>query len=420
MQGLIPKGVSISLPEAQEGLELVRSRVEDVFSRWGFREVGTPIFEYYDDVYKGIDESLEGALVKLIERETGRIIVLRPDFTPQVARIAATILRKMPRPLRLFYKGSVFRWLGKTTSYSKQIKQIGLEIIGLDKPEACAELIAISEEVLEGLGIQRYTIVLSNVSFIRELLSAFDPGMRKRIAFALARKDKKELEAYISGADSSLKRLIMVLPDLVVGPDGLGEIKRVFAGSGLEGYLDELEAVVRVLREYGLLKNILIDLSEIRGMTYHKGFFFEVFVEGVGKRVAVGGRYDDLMRAYGSEEPGMGFAFNLEALYRAALLEGNSFRGRPVDVLIVDTSEVKDRGVALAALLRREGFRVARDIIERDLSASVEYAKIHGIRRVVVVSDELKKRGYLLVMDVFEGTSMEVPESDILSHLREA
>ncbi len=414
MSGLIPKGVSVRLPEAQEQLESIRARVADIFSKWGFREVGTPVFEYYDEVHKLIDDSLGGALVKLVERETGKVLVLRPDFTPQVARLASTVLRDVPRPLRLFYKGSVFRWQQEGTATSKQISQIGLELIGLDRPEACAELVGISEEVLEALGISDYTVAICNVSFLRELLSSFEEPLRKRIAFALARKDKKELSQYLEGAPPSLKEQVMRLPDMVGGPEILDEIDGVFSETSLHRYIEELRDITGVLERYGLLKNILIDLSEIRGMVYHRGFFFEVFVEGVGRRVAVGGRYDDLMGMYGVDEPAMGFAFNLEELYRAVITKGTPPEGRGVDVLVVDLTPEKRRGVEIARTLRDKGFKVARDIIKRELEGSVEYARVHGMGRVVVIRED----GAFDVVDPLGGGVCRVEEWELAEHLR--
>ncbi len=385
--------------------------------RWGFREVGTPIFEYYDDVYKQIDESLQGALVKLIERETGRIIVLRPDFTPQVARIASTLMKDVPRPLRLYYSGNIFRWPAETKQAAKQIDQIGLELIGLDKAEACAELVGISEEVLEELGVKDYVIAISNVSFIRELLAPIPVKKRKKVAFALARKDTKELNILLKDAELEKKRkeLIKQLPELVGGPEILKDIESLYSDIGLEPHIQELKSVIFVLKSYGLMRNILIDLSEIRGMVYHRGFFFEVFVEGIGKRTAVGGRYDDLMRMYGSNEPGMGFAFNMESLYKAVHLKGKKPKVSTVDVLVVDMSPVKNRGVEIAKNLRRMGLKVARDIIERSLEESLDYAKKHGINRVVVIDERLKDRTVVRVLDTKKNYEEVVEESLLFS-----
>ncbi len=417
MQYLIPKGVSIRVPEVQERLDGIKNRISEVFQRWGYSKVGTPTFEYYDEVYRLIDESLNGALVKLTERETGRIVVLRTDFTPQVARIASTILRFAPRPLRLYYSGSVFRW--QKAGENKQISQVGLELIGLHQPEACAEMIAISEEVLESLSIKEYMVVLCNVGFLKEILAPFDSHLRRKIASALARKDRKELEEYVKSSDIEEPRaqLILKLPDLVGGMEILDDIRRIFAPESIECYLKELEDVFSVLERYKLDKNILVDLSEIRGMVYHKGFFFEVFVEGVGRRIAVGGRYDDLMQMYGHPEPALGFAFNLEDLYKATLLKGEPPEPQRVDALVIDLSEVKLKGQRLARLLRKKGLRVARDIIKRPEEESLKYAKHHGIRYAVVIRDS--EAECIELVELETGKREQLGEDALLKKLEE-
>ncbi len=416
MRWLIPKGVSVNLPEVSERYEGIQQEVIEVFKRWGFRRVRTPIFEYYDDIYREIDDSLKGAVVKLVERETGRVIVLRPDFTPQVARIAATLLRDIPRPLRIFYHGSVFRWSGEPSGGKKQNMQVGLELIGLDKPEACAELVAISKEVMDTFGVKNYTVVISNVSFLREVLSPFPPEVRRKIAFALARKDMRELEGHLAGFDMEPERreLVMKLPELVGERGIMEDIRRIFPSPGVLGYLRELEEVLSALDSYGLSDRVILDLSEIRGMVYHKGFFFEVFAEGVGRRVAVGGRYDGLMEAYGKPEPAMGFAFSLEELYRAIEVNGRLPEDSPVDVLVVDLSRVKLKGMEIARALRAAGLKVARDIIERELEGSISYARVHGIRVVVVITEELKAASKVRVLDIKGGREQVVREAELI------
>ncbi len=416
MSQLIPRGVVVYPPEIASRREKIKEIIISVFRRWGFRQVITPLFEYYDEVFQNLDKSLKGGIVKLVERETGRLIVLRPDFTPQIARIAATLMKEHPRPLRLYYYGSVFRWPANGVTKEKEMWQVGLELIGLDKPEAGAEMIAISKEVLDALGIQDYRISISNVGFLREVLLPFEEGERKKIAFALARKDRKELEELISSynLEEERKKLLFSLIDFIGGEEIFGEIRRIFVTPEIEKHLKDLEEVISVLKNYGLYSNVIIDLSEIRGMAYHTGVFFEVFGRGIGKRLAVGGRYDDLMRMYGSYEPAMGFAVDLDAMYKAVEVSGNLPEEEKVDFLIIDLSEVKEKGVEVAKSLRKKGYSVARDIIERELNESVEYARRIGIRKVIVITDELKELKKLKLMDIENGRDIIVDEERFL------
>ncbi|NPA15530.1 MAG: ATP phosphoribosyltransferase regulatory subunit [Deferribacteres bacterium] len=416
MSQLIPRGVVVYPPEIASRRERVKEVITSVFRRWGFRQVITPLFEYYDDVFQNLDRSLKGGIVKLVERETGRLIVLRPDFTPQIARIAATLMKEHPRPLRLYYYGSVFRWPANGVTKEKELWQVGLELIGLDKPEAGAEMIAISKEVLDALNIEDYRISISNVGFLREVLSPFEEADRKRIAFALARKDRKELKELISAYNLEDRRreLLFSLMDFIGGEEILDEIRRIFVTPEMERHLTDLEEVISVLKNYGLYSNIIIDLSEIRGMAYHTGVFFEVFGRGIGKRLAVGGRYDELMQVYGSPEPAMGFAVDLDAMYRAVEASGRLPEEERVDFLVIDLSEVKRKGLEVAKVLRNKGYAVARDIIERSLDESIEYARKVGIRKVIVITDELKALGKLKLIELENNRDIIVDEERFL------
>jgi ATP phosphoribosyltransferase regulatory subunit len=209
----------------------------------------------------------------------------------------------------------------------------------------------------------------------------------------------------------------MKLPELVGGVEIFNDIRSIFVSEKIDAYLSELEDVIAVLESYGVSENLIVDLSEIRGMVYHKGFFFEVFVEGVGRRIAVGGRYDDLMRMYGTDEPALGFAFNLEDLFSAIFLKGKNIKVEGLDVLVIDLSEVKITGQRIAKQLRERGLKVARDIISRPLEDSISYAKHHGIKFAVVIKEELKTKGLVEVHNLVSQEEFVVSEEELASKL---
>src|SRR5436309_7965505 len=132
----LPKGARVYLPDEAARKRHVEARLLDVFTRWGYREIVTSTFEYADVLAMGTDEGVQENMFKLVDRETGRMLALRADITPQIARIVATRLRDEPKPIRLGYVTNVFRYDEPQVPHYREFYQAGVELIGLEKPEA--------------------------------------------------------------------------------------------------------------------------------------------------------------------------------------------------------------------------------------------------------------------------------------------
>jgi len=156
----LPRGARLYLPDEAARKRHVESRLFDVFRRWGYREIVTPTFEYADVLARGTDVGVQENMFKLVDRETGRMLALRADITPQIARIVATRLRDEPKPLRLGYVTSIFRYDEPRVSHYREFYQAGVELIGLSKPEAEVEVIAMAIEGLRALGLERFQLDL--------------------------------------------------------------------------------------------------------------------------------------------------------------------------------------------------------------------------------------------------------------------
>ena len=168
-QTQLPKGARIYLPDEAERKRHVEASLLGVFRRWGYREIVTPTFEFSDVLATGTDVDVQGNMFTLVDRETGRTLALRPDITPQIARVVATRLRDEPKPIRLAYVTNVFRYDEPRVSHYREFYQAGVELVGLDQPEAEVEVIAMAIEGLRALGLERFQIDLSHPDFFRGL-----------------------------------------------------------------------------------------------------------------------------------------------------------------------------------------------------------------------------------------------------------
>src|SRR5437667_12436487 len=214
----LPKGARIYLPDEAHRKRHVESRLFGVFGRWGYREIVTPTFEFFDVLSVGTDAVVQEDMFKLVDRETGRLLALRADITPQIARIVATRMRDEPKPLRLGYVTNVFRYDEPQVSHYREFYQAGVELIGLEKPEAEVEIIAMAIEGLQALGLERFQIDLGHPDFFRGLCeeTGAEPARVRELRAALARKDASALERLVSDStpDAHVREALLALPTL--------------------------------------------------------------------------------------------------------------------------------------------------------------------------------------------------------------
>ncbi len=308
----LPKGARVYLPDEAARKRHVEARLLDVFTRWGYREIVTSTFEYADVLAMGTDESVQENMFKLVDRETGRMLALRADITPQIARIVATRLRDEPKPVRLAYVTNVFRYDEPQIAHYREFYQAGVELIGLEKPEAEAEIIAMAIEGLRALGLERFQIDLGHPDFFRGLCeeAGAEPGRVRELRAALARKDASALERTVTdlAPAAHVGEALLALPSLF-GHEAVLDRAAGFARNKRSAKaLANLAEVYRLLTIYGLADAALLDLGEVRGFDYYSGTYFEAYVSGFGASVAAGGRYDHMLARFGYDCAAVGFA----------------------------------------------------------------------------------------------------------------
>jgi ATP phosphoribosyltransferase regulatory subunit len=387
----LPRGVSDFLPDAAAKIGYIEGRIRRVFELWGFRRVITPKLEYEDVLSIGMGEELKGRTYRFEDRQSGRLLAFPPDITPQIARIVATRLSGWPLPHRISYSGRVLRQTEIQAGRSREIFQSGVELIGLDSPEADAEMIAMAVEALQGLGVDDFKIDLGQVEFCRGVMAAsgLQGAPLQGLQQAVARKDSSAVAQVLAENDipEESRRELAALPRLFGGREVLDEARRVVTNSRSQAALDNLCLVLEILEIHGVSERLTIDLGETRGLDYHTGITFEGFVSGLGEPVCSGGRYDNLTARYGFQAPATGFTFNvlslLQALQRRPELEASTTH----DFLLFNCRDDRREVLEVAHLLRRQGHTTARDIIRRDYASSLAYARRMNIRCMLVVGD---------------------------------
>jgi ATP phosphoribosyltransferase regulatory subunit len=414
----LPKGAKLYLPDEAARKRHVEMRLLRVFTAWGYREIVTPSFEYFDVLSLGTDVELQEKMFKLVDRETGRLLALRADVTPQIARIVATRLRDEPRPIRLAYVTNVFRYDEPQVGRYREFYQAGVELVGLEKPEADAEMIAMTVEGLRALGLQRFQIDVGQAEFVRGLLDEIktDRNRARELHVALLRKDASALERLVGeiAPAAHLADALLALPALVGRDDALARAGRLARNARSERALENLSEVYRLVRIYGLADQVILDLGEVRGFDYYSGVHFEAYVAGLGASIAGGGRYDQMIGRFGYDCPSTGFAFDVGRALLAMETQGIAVPLAGPDFFIIDFTPEKTAALSLSRRLRDLGASVARDIITRGLEESIAYAREQRARRVLVVGAAGMAAGRLRDIDVAAGTTRELTVAAVL------
>jgi ATP phosphoribosyltransferase regulatory subunit len=310
---LLPAGlVDLLPPEAEREAALVE-RMAEVFARHGYDRVKPPLLEFEDSLFAGSGAALAEQTFRLMDPVSQRMMGLRADTTPQVARIAATRLARTPRPLRLSYAGQVLRVRGTQLAPERQLPQTGIELIGPDLPDADAEVAAVAAEALAAIGIADPSLDITLPRLAPALLDAagIEGEARRRLARALDRKDAAAVTALARDAGGAA----LLLPGLLVaaGPaDGaLAALEDAALPPAARAIADNAAAVIAALRARAPALRLTLDPVEFRGLRYHTGVAFTIFGEGATGEVARGGRY------LSGQETATGMSLYPDALLRA-------------------------------------------------------------------------------------------------------
>jgi ATP phosphoribosyltransferase regulatory subunit len=346
-------------------------------------------------------------MFKMVDRESGRLLALRADITPQIARIVATRLRDEPKPLRLGYVTNVFRFDEPQVGRYREFYQAGVELVGLPNPEGDAEMIAMTVEGLRALGFFRG---------ILEDLGA-DAETARGLRSALARKDVSSLERRVAGlgAPAAVTELLLALPALYGRGDVLDRAEALVKNARSEAALANLAEVYRLLRLYGLADSVLLDLGEVRGFDYYSGVHFEAYVSGLGAPLVGGGRYDQMLAHFGYDCPATGFAFEVGRALLALESQGTGPALVGPDFFIIDFTPDKTRALALARRYRDLGAAVARDIIIRGLEDSLAYARQQRARWVLAIGGPERQPDEVRVLDLHGGGERIIAVAELLA-----
>ncbi|MEN8822536.1 MAG: ATP phosphoribosyltransferase regulatory subunit [Abyssibacter sp.] len=317
----LPDGVEEVLAPDAWALEVLRRDLIDLYRRWGYAFVLPPLIEYIESLLTGAGRELDVQTFKLTDQNNGRLMGLRADMTPQIARIDANRMQS-EAPVRLCYTGTVLRARAGVAASSRALRQIGVELFGHAGPESDREVLSLMIATLRTAGVEGFHLDLGHVGVVRALLAPAELGaaLEAEVFDVLQRKSHPDLEGLRARIGDELADRLAVLMRLNGTPAVLESARAALAGLSpdIDTALDELSALCDWLAGQEPALKLHIDLGELRGYHYHTGVVFAAFVEEHGRELARGGRYDQVGEAFGRGRPATGFSSDLNVLARVA------------------------------------------------------------------------------------------------------
>jgi ATP phosphoribosyltransferase regulatory subunit len=350
---VLPEGIEELLPDEAQCIEQLRRDVLDLFSTWGYELVIPPFVEYTDSLLTGIGSDLDLQTFKIIDQKSGRMMGIRADMTPQVARIDAHQLGR-EQPTRLCYMGTVIRTHADDLSAKRSLMQIGAELYGDSSTQSDAEVVRLMLAMLQRIKVSDIYLDLGHVGIFRGLVeqAGLSSEMEAILFDALQRKATPEITAML--AESSIdKNIQAMLTDLVWlngGTEVLEQARQKLgsANQTVKEAIDKLEDISNQLKRFNPQVELHFDLAELRGYNYHTGVVFAAYTPGVGQSIAQGGRYDHIGEAFGRARPATGFTADMRALMEYApkrISQAGIFAPGEDDELLLKTiEELRNQG----------------------------------------------------------------------------
>lgn len=382
---LLPAGIEEMLPAQARIMEGLRRDLLDLYRSWGYDLVIPPLIDFLESLLTGTGQDLDLQTFKLTDRMSGRLLGIRADMTPQVARIDAHRLRREV-PTRLCYLGTVLHTRTDGFAGTRSPFQIGAEIFGHAGVESDTEIVRLTLATLGAAGIRGCYLDLGHVGIFRGLSrqARLDQGQERLLFDALQRKSIPEIEDLVGrfGLSGAPARMLAALADLN-GDDALARAQTVLdqADAPVREAVDYLRRLAEALDRWLPGVGVHCDLAELRGYRYKTGAVFAAFVPGWGLEIARGGRYDDIGGVFGRARPAVGFSTDLTGLLR--LGQGLAERyGDPAGAVYAPWSTDSDL-LREIERLRSAGCRVVMALPDDRSGADRDPGKLGCDRRLV-------------------------------------
>ena len=358
-----PDGVRDIYGKEYAGIKFVRKTISDVISSYGYSDIQTPSFEYFDVFSKEVGTIPSRELYKFFDKDN-ETLALRPDFTPSIARCAAKYFMDENRPLRFSYIGSTFQNISSLQGKYSEITQEGAELIGDGSVQADAEMVSLLIESLLKTGLENFRISIGEVDYFKGLCSEakLSPEDENDLRELISSKNPiaaSDLLKECSISDEMRDKLLRIT-DTFADHSMLSELERDAGNEISKKAIERLSSLFELLKIRGYEKYVSFDLGMLSKYQYYTGIVFKAFALGAGSPIAMGGRYDTLLSYFGKNAPAVGFVILPDDVEKLLERQGASLpEDQSVEEIFYNDDASYEEAVKKACDIREKGGRAA-------------------------------------------------------------
>lgn len=376
-----PVGVKDLYGEDLRSKELIQSKIHSLFNDSGYEDIATPTFEYFDIFSGAVGTTPSKDLYKFYDRD-GETVVLRPDFTPSIARFASKCMAGNDGVLKLTYKGNAFSETKVHQGKLKETTQMGVEYLGDGSIDADIEAIKLAILSLKSTGLEAFKVSVGHIDFFKGLCRQYDIDAETELELRelISGKNFAEVATYlkrISMMDKAAEAFLN-LENLYGGIGVLQSIKEVYCNQLSIAAVDRLTSIYKALEAEGLCSYITFDLSLLNKYKYYTSVVFNAYTYGVGDSILKGGRYDSLLKQFGTDRPAIGFVVLIDDLCQAIKAQNNENYNDYITIALTK-GRLADKTM---------------DLLEK-IGISCEEVKDKSTRKLIFTNEDMKVRFFL-------------------------
>ena len=420
------RGMRDLLPIDAERMRHVEQVSREISKLYGYEEIITPVLESYDLLAAKTSEEIRERMYTFKDLG-GRKVALRPEFTASVARLVASKLRNEPKPMRLFSVGSLYRYDEPQYGRFREFWQANYELFGSTRPEADAEILILTNDLLKRLELQNYRFKIGHTEILRGILNqeGLDEGKQNSVRQLLDKKSWEEALAIARDADVSQKCLTTL--------ERLFETKGEDAFQVLESVketvqeyesavaaVENLWKILELVKDSGAQLEVMVEAGFARGLEYYTGMIFEPYVPEVDVALGGGGRYDKLIQLFGGEPiPAVGVAQGIDRIVLALKkqeVSPKTAKERCVVVISVK-NESMGKALELSDVLRKSGLPVEVAVMGRSISRALADADRRGVAYAVIVGPEELKYEKVVLREMKKSEQRTVEISNLTQEI---
>ena len=416
------RGMRDLMPEEAETLNFIVCKARETAQLYGYQDVVTPIVEPYELLSAKSGEEIRQRMFTF--KDLGdRTVALRPEFTASIARLATTTLKTEPRPLRVFSVGSVYRYDEPQRGRYREFWQSNFELMGSSKPEADAETIFLTNNLIKATGIQDYRFKIGHIGVIRGILNQEEVDEKTQNE-VLQLMDKKEYDKALKLIkDKESRRFLQGLLELKgeTPIETAKAVKEYVEGcEEAEAAADNLNCILWLVNECDCPVGT-VEPAFARGLEYYTGMIFEVNVPELDVALGGGGRYDRLIEVFGGEPtPAVGVAHGLDRIALAMQTQKIALSQRQEKrVVVIPVQEtLKGEALRIAHMLRDAGLSVEFEVMGRKMGKALEDADRRKMDYAVIVGEREMDEGAVVVRDLNNRAQSKVDVEKLTKKIR--